>query len=262
MPVFYEEAEFDMDDPESAKIAGKVQRGYLKGTSMGFIPAENDDRSWNFVKGPDGIPDLMSCELMESSIVALPSNKSALHKLYANDGSVLAADTIKLSLSSTQQIPNLSMNKLTLSIQTLLVLGLQSVDNPTEVSEKIEKLALEHSANIEKLKAADQLSKDLQTKLDAVEQKEAVAMIDGAINEGKLNAAQRDSMLTLAKTDFDGAKAIIEGLGKKNTLSDHIKNPELDASKVKTDEDFQKLSTAEQLAFKANHPEEYAKLFA
>ena len=256
------DAVFDMQDEEAAKIAGKVERGYLKGASMGFSPAEEDDNNWNFVKGPDGVPDLMSCELMEASIVTIPSNKKAV-KLYANDGTLIGTDLIKLSLSGiTEQILNPNMNKLQLSVQALFLLGLNSVEDMTDVSKKIEALAANHKLATEKLEASEAKVKELQTELDGLKDGAAIELIDKAINEKKLGADQREGLLKLAKTDFDAAKKMVDQLSARNTLSDQVDNPDLDASKVKTDEDFQKLSPAEQLAFKTSHPAEYAKLFA
>ncbi len=91
------EPKFDMDDEFSKKIEGKVIRGFLKGASpcIKFTEAE-------FRPLPDGtvIPFITCWELMEASIVTVPSNDNAL-KLYNSKGEVLEnVEQIQLNINS------------------------------------------------------------------------------------------------------------------------------------------------------------------
>lgn len=252
------EPEFDLEDPEAAKIAGKVERGFLKGTSLGLLPVGVKA----FEMAADGIPDLVSSEAMEASIVAIPSNRSAI-KLYAAPDVLMNDEEIKLSVSSlSANFTPTNMNKIMLTAQTLVLLGLNNTENLVEVQASIELMARNFELSKKDLATAQQEIVDLKAKLTAFEGDEALKLVDEAINSKKLGADQRDAFLKLATTDFDSAKKLIESMVPRTDLGAEIKNPNpLDASKVKTQDDFYKLSLNEQLAFKANSPGDYKKLF-
>ena len=74
------EAVFDDKDENAKTIAGKVERGFIKGASLGLDPFSMN----NFQIAPDGVYDLIEAEVMEASIVAIPNNANALVKLYAH----------------------------------------------------------------------------------------------------------------------------------------------------------------------------------
>lgn len=252
------DAEFDIDDPEAAKIAGKVERGYLKGASLGLQPIGAQP----FEMQPDGIPDLVSSEGMEASVVSIPSNRAAI-KLYATPEVLMNDEEIKLSVSSlSANFTPTNMNKIMLTAQTLVLLGLNNTENLVEVQASIELMARNFELSKKDLATAQQEIVDLKAKLTAFEGDEALKLVDEAINSKKLGADQRDAFLKLATTDFDSAKKLIESMVPRTDLGAEIKNPNpLDASKVKTQDDFYKLSLNEQLAFKANSPGDYKKLF-
>ena len=91
------ETEFDTDDPDAMKISGKVDRGFIKGASMGIIIQDAEMRD---LPGLGYQVFITDWELLEASPVGVPSNKSAL-RLYASDGkTVLKAREIKLSIDS------------------------------------------------------------------------------------------------------------------------------------------------------------------
>ena len=115
---------FDMEDENAKMIAGKVERGFINGASMGINP----DRS-SFDMDAAGAYVLQKCELMEASVVALPSNSNAV-KLYADSGQPLTDETINLSLqewlkpqASNNQNPNTGMNEIKLSVAAMVCLG-------------------------------------------------------------------------------------------------------------------------------------------
>lgn len=256
---------FDDADPDSAIIAGKVKRGFLKGSSIGFIPDEQDS-DYNFKKADDGIPELLTCELLEASIVAIPANRAAVVKMYAADGvTMLSADLIKLSLSTItpENFINPDMSKITLKVKTLAALGLENADNLDAVSEKIDAIVALSAEKDKNLTTANEKITALEAKLKEFEGSKAVELVDGAINAKKLGADQRDSFLKLASTDFEAAKTLIEGMSPRKELGATITNSGAASGtlSVKTEEDFMKLSLEDQLSWKADNPEEYKKLF-
>ena len=247
--------EFDTEDEGANKIAGKVERGFIKGCSMGII-WHPDDLEW--------IGDklvLTKCELYEVSIVAVPSNQNAIH-LYNSELQLLGDDEVKTMLSLIpnefeNEIDNKpSMKKAVLSLAVLQALNIE--DAPADgVDVNIIEAKVLGLSN--KLTAA-------QTKLQAFEDKEAqqakaqkLALIDQAEKDGKIKKEQRETFLSL---DFETAKNILDGIPGATSLAAQIQNKGAAVGATEmTAEKFQTLSIDEQLAFKANHSEAYQKLF-
>lgn len=254
------EPEFDMEDEDAKKLAGKVDRGYINGVSMGLLPIGTGA----FKLGADGIPDLVSSEIMESSIVAIPSNRASL-RLYASPGVIMDEKAIELSVQelSVNNFSN-NMNKIVLTAQTLVLLGVNSAENTVELQVAIESMAKNFEQSKKDLEIAKQETVDLKAKLKSFENTEAVKLVDDAINAKKLGADQREAFLKLAETDYKSAENLLKGMTPRADLSGGINTPPVTGGNeaIKTADDFQKLSVQEQLAFKQNNPAEYAKLFA
>ena len=78
--------EFDMEDPASALIEGKIARGYMNATSVRWLPTKTEIRE---VDGEDVLVFLQQ-ELLEVSIVSVPADPGALIKRAA-DGTIVTA---------------------------------------------------------------------------------------------------------------------------------------------------------------------------
>jgi hypothetical protein len=250
--------EFDLEDESAKKIAGKVERGFLKGVSMGL----SYNRSF-MVALPDGTFELEKSELLEASIVSIPSNANAI-KLYAETGELIDEKEIKLSLENLpSNFKNPNMLKLNLSLMTLVALGLQNADDGVALSSAIEKLVSEHKALGTQLDAEKVARQEVEAKLQAIADKEAVALVDLSIQEGRITADKKEHFLSLAKSDLATAKGILEAIPVKASLAGATVIPATgEFAAVKTEDDFQKLTDEQQLAFKNDHPDAYAKLFA
>lgn len=72
-------AEFDMEDPEAARLFGKIQRGFVFSTSVRWLP-----KRWEFVKSPTAdMPErtvlvFREQELLEWSFVNIPADPGAV----------------------------------------------------------------------------------------------------------------------------------------------------------------------------------------
>jgi hypothetical protein len=251
---------FDTEDPDAAKIAGKVSRGFLKGASLGLKPATSGT-NFNFKKGADGVPDLLTSEALEASIVAIPANKNSVRLLSA-EGAELSEGQIKLSLNSVTYNPENNMEKFTLSAQAIVSLGLPNADSPLLVSAAIEKLATDHNTVKAELAAEKAKSEELQKKVTETETANARALVDTAINAGKLGADQREHYLAFATSNAAACAAVLNGMIPRTNLAGTVQNPSNGGQPVvKTMDEFEKLSLTEQLSFKTDQPEAYQKLF-
>ncbi|NMA73133.1 MAG: hypothetical protein GX963_03030 [Bacteroidales bacterium] len=85
---------FDTDDAEALSISGKVERGFLKGASMGIVVLETKEIENELV--------VTKSDLFEASIVTIPSDSGAV-RLYNKKLEHLSVAELKLSIK--QQNP-------------------------------------------------------------------------------------------------------------------------------------------------------------
>lgn len=250
---------FDTEDTDTQKIAGKVERGIIKGCSMGIIFNPND------LKMIDGKLTLTKCELLECSIVAVPSNANAI-RLYTEEITApLTSKEIKsLCLAVTPitdtKKPKNNENNMKIKLQTAaaLALGLATGTNEIEAEELSQKI-IELNAS----KEATEIK--LQAKLDAEETAKLEAInkqVDDAITSGKISAEKKDKFVNLGIASPELLNETLMAIPAKTSLGAVIvpKGGNAD-TEVKTKEDFQKLSVEAQLQFKATNPEKYKQLF-
>lgn len=261
---------FDEQDPDAAKVKGKVDRGFLKGVSIG-ITFNRDDMQLQ----PDGSYLLTKCELLEASIVAIPSNANAI-RLYAADTMQLMTDEeVKLCLvrEDTNQglgdnpktaveierknlnQPN-NMKKIVLSLAALTALGLANTEDDAQLAAGIENLVRERDGL--KLKV-----KELADKALEAAEGRAKGLVAQAKDDGRITADEVADYEKLAISNYDLAAKVLAKLpGKKSLATMVTGNGGAPVGEVKTMDDFEKLSLEKQLAFKNENPEAYAALFA
>lgn len=253
--------EFDLEDEQAAKLAGKVERGFIKGVSIGLIFSRED-----MVQSPNGAYTLNASELMEVSLVAVPSNANAI-RLFAASGELLTDTEVKLSISQLQtqfrsdKINN--MEKIILSATALVALGLTvNPENGNEISAAVEKLT-------GKLTEANLAAKTAKDELAAVKAsvalaaKESVALkVKQAIVEGKLTADQETEMVQLGVDNPKVLDILIGRLPAKTDLAGKVINAQNLSDGPKDLAEFEKMPVVKQLAFKTDNPDGYKALFS
>ena len=192
----FADAVFDEDDTLALEVKGKVDRGFLKATSLGIRFEENDVENnidGNIVK---------KCELIEISIVSIGSNGNAL-KLYKDDSRTL----------------QLKLNELTAVNSVCSFLGLDS-NNVTH---------LQIVNTIKTLKAENNNFKEWQ-------KNEAKEIIDFAISRCFIKEPLRAIYENLFKVDFATAKASIVSMMPLQTqcFLELIENAKAKKNKNKT----------------------------
>lgn len=259
--------EFDTEDKDAAAIGGKVERGFINACSMGIV----FDRENLSVIG--GKVFLTKCELVEVSVVPVPSNANSV-RLMHEDGKVMDEKEIQeLSLSVIPSIKNPELNlkidnmkKIILSLGALMALGFKDQPEGGLDASEVEAKILSLSAELTKVKgekeALELAAKNAKEKAEAeaktrIEQKVALA-----ITNGQFKADQKDEMVNLGLTSETALDTVIGSIPVKQNFSSKVTSTEnTNTSEVKTMDDFQKLSLEAQLAFKNDNPEEYKKLF-
>lgn len=253
-------AVFDMDDPESAIIAGKVEREFIKGASLGLDPYTMN----NFVQGFDDTYDLVESEILEASIVSIPNNANAISvKLFANTEDSIKEFTeqeVSAILLMASDFKNFNfhnpMKKITLTLSAISALGLPG--NTLEhdenlVNEKIVKLHADLETANTKIKGFEELEADKKAKLSAT-------TVDADIKAGKIDATKKEDYIKLHAQFPDLYKSTVTDAPVKTNLSAHVNNP-ADFSAVKSVDDFEKLDLSAQLEFKDTQPEAYKAFF-
>ncbi|WP_107039960.1 caudovirus prohead protease [Brumimicrobium mesophilum] len=246
--------EFDIEDPAALKVKGKVDRGFIKGASMGLTFSHK-----NMEIQPDGTYLLGKSQLMEGSIVSIPSNRKSL-KLYTEDGDLMTEESVKLSIKQISK-PKIDMPKVALSFAALTALGLQSDEDSVALSAAVEKLAGEKTSLTAKLKAKTSELEALESKVEADNDAKALSMVKNAITEGKITADKKEKFLKIAKADFTLAADFLSEIPAKKTLAGEVINSTSGGDLPKTMDEFEKLSTEKKLSFQADHPAEFEKLF-
>ncbi|RWX00923.1 caudovirus prohead protease [Flavobacterium cerinum] len=259
--------EFDSDDVDAAKIEGKVERGFIKGASMGLLFSHEDmvylgGKIW-----------LKESELVEGTIIPVPSNPNAL-QLYLKgkeDTPLTEAEVKSLCLSlAAEPTPELNltnnMKKIMLSLAAFLALGFKDVPkegvDESEIENKIMGLSAELSTTKTELENLKKENETLKTEKETASLSEGKVFLLSMVTAGKIKADQVEAYLGMYKTNPELVKATIEAIPAKTELGATVATggTATDAE-IKTLDDFQKAPTATQLAFKANKPEEYKKLF-
>lgn len=252
---------FDSEDENVTVIEGKVERGFITSCSMG-IRFKRDD-----LKIINGKLFLTKCELYEVSIVAVPSNANSI-RLYVDDSdkpltddevqqlclSVLPVDAEEIT-PTTKNTENQNM-KITLTSVAAIALGFQATQLEHEasaVSEAIVKLEAEKKAAELKLSGLQQAQE--AAKLQAITDK-----VDLAIKANPSLAAKKEDFVNLGIANESLLDTTLAAMPKTKSLAAQVTGGE-GGAEMKTVEDFMKLSLDAQLAFKAENPEAYKKLF-
>lgn len=190
---FTAESEFDKEDTEAKTLAGKVERGFIKGASMGISFNPDDMRI-----AKDGIYELTRCTLFEVSICAIPSNENAL-SLFAADGTRLEENQIKAQLSGFN-IPFTMGLKQALIVQ----LGLENNANEQDIVNSVQKLV---------------------TNSKEEKEKRVEAMLSLAVSEYNLDSPDVDFWREAALKDFDRVEQMLLSPNKKRIyLSKMVEN--------------------------------------
>lgn len=199
---------FDTDDPEANRIAGKVERGFVKACSPGIYIEEAQ-----YLSLPDGKLDLVvtSWEMLEASVLGVPSHAGAL-AFFSKEGVQLSVDD---ALKSVQTLaaptlpahlnPDFNMSKIVLSAAAATALGIALEHDTTDAI----------SAAVVKLEAR---AVKAEADLTAFRTERATALVDLAIKEGRIDATRKESFVALAIQDYKQASDILAAMPAKQEL--------------------------------------------
>jgi caudovirus prohead protease len=246
------EVEFDEQDEFAKKIAGKVERGYIRMASMFAEIKEVSTEPQHILEG-QVYETVTACKLVEISIVDIGGNDNAL-KL-SKDGKPFQLKKIVTNTSNNMDIK-------------VIALALGMGENSKEEAV----LSALHSLKTDKEKAEAQVVSLTKTIKDT-QNAEATTLVDKAVKLGLIPEALKESQLKQFEADFDGQKAVLSKLvadkeaentqqGKANTVREVVLGAGAKPTST-SDESFdylQKHNPAKLRQLRDEQPEEYARL--
>lgn len=157
--------EFDEGDPTADMIKGKVERGFMNATSIGFMVKE-----WTFDEEND-VFKIVKSELVEFSIVSVPSNRDAL--VLSRDASAIGE--LKQEITSLRQ----ELRKLGGNSVPGAITGMDWIDTRTTTDNTNGEIAEETPAQEQDATAAletEDQSADDSTSAPAVDESQPIEM--------------------------------------------------------------------------------------
>lgn len=260
------ETDFDYEDKNIEDIIGKVERNFIKGASLGlifdptFLAYDANGELW-----------LEQSEQMEASICPVPSNGNSI-SLYNAKGELLTEKEVKelclsaqnnnaTKINTTDKNQN-KMEKIILSATALVALGLAvAPENTSDLSVAVENLAAKLTKANADLASEKTAKEALQTQLTAQKESQAKIMLSEAKLAGKITAEEETEMLKDAIANPEGTAKLLAKIPAKASLAGMVSNSGAGEGKVKTMDDFEKLTDEAKLAFKNDSPEAYKALF-
>jgi HK97 family phage prohead protease len=202
--------EFDDTLTLAADIKGQVERGFLRGASMGIMAIEARRKS----NGVKAVPTVTKCRLLEISIVAIPANESAL-ALYDRSGKMTEKKDSKLSIQNLiKDTEKMDIEKIDSDIRAMLKLSVNADEAALNAAIK---------SMLDEKKQTESELKNLKADIESGRKKTAEFLVDAAIAEGRLTADKRDKFVKFALSDIEMAKEVIGQMAPKKTLAGAVK---------------------------------------
>lgn len=246
------EVEFDEQDEFAKKIAGKVERGYIRMASMYAEIKEVSTQPQHILEG-QVYETVTACKLVEISIVDIGGNDNAL-KL-SKDGKPFQLKKIVTNTSNNMDIK-------------VIALALGMGENVKEEAV----LSALHNLKTAKEKAETEVVA-LKKTISETRTAEATTLVDKAISLGLIPQALKESQLKQFEADFDGQKAVLSKLvadkeaentqqGKANTVREVVLGAGAKPTGTANESfDYLQKKNPERLrAIRDKEPEEYARL--
>lgn len=214
--VLMADAVFDMNDEFAAKIADKVENGYIRMASLGIKVVETS-RENKWIKPGQQYETPTKWEVREASIVDFGSNNNALALVLYDENDQL----IELSASDAKQSFPLKrldteQSNLNNNMEKLREhLSLSQDATEDEVCQAVVGLKTKLSDAENRLAAIEKAARE--TRLA-----EANTLLDEAVRDGRIDAGSRAGWGTLFAADHEAAKASLLSIPRRSSLSNQL----------------------------------------
>ena len=252
---------FDLNDPQGREAERKVREGFLRAASIGAWPPEEKSVDPALMLPGQTQPTVTKWTVREASICTIGANHNALvfYDRATEQPIDLQAQGAVVKLMDNIHSPN--SNRMTLN----QILNL--ADNASEAEQQAAVRNLQ--ADNERLKGenktlADAIDKVNQEKKEA-QKAEAVALVDAAVKDGRINASGKATFIALFDKDFESAKQTLSAIAPRQSVHRQMNTGA--AAKVELAEYFKSKTWDELdragklLELKDNYPDLYSEKF-
>lgn len=233
---------FDMEDPEAAEIARKVEQGFIKGCSMGIVIKQ--------MTRTKGIDTATESVLLEASIVSIPADENALVVYDSED--------------KQNQLSINDFNKL-FYIMEKKEPELQPDNSEIALSQRNMELQAQVDEQTDTIKALNAKIDELQRDLAERDYREAEAFVDKAIADGKITEEVKSEALSFYLSfpkETEKLFASIKGIADEPSALQRQTLSEMVNQKAEPSQTWDELDRAGKLRnLKANNPEEFKRLY-
>lgn len=246
--------DFDTEDTDGKEVVRKVVNGTINGCSMGLRFNPKD------LKLIDGKLILTKCELMEVSIVAVPSNANSIVLYNDNEERLTDSQIQELCLSATKktEISN-NMKQITTHLQLAEGSAESAVlEAIKSIESKLSAVTTERDSFQTKYETLqNQQTQKLQAEYDA---EKAIALTDGRLDADSVKHFDKS-----AETNLSNALDLLKTLPKRKTvkeqLGDDADSPLLKLSWEELDkqEKLSELKALDLSAFKEKYKAKFNK---
>lgn len=234
---------FDMEDPEAAEIARKVEQGFIKGCSMGIVIKQ--------MTRTKGIDTASESVLLEASIVSIPADENALVVYDSED--------------KQNQLSINDFNKLFYIMEKKEKPELQPDNSEIALSQRNMELQAQVDEQTDTIKALNAKIDELKRDLAERDYREAEAFVDKAIADGKITEEVKSEALSFYLS-FPKETEKLFGAIKAQTAEPEAQNQVSLASMLKkpapASATWDELDRADKLrTLKAENIEEFKRLY-
>lgn len=217
------DAVFDLLDKRELggeAISSKVDRDFLRMASVGaWAPDEVSDDPLYMMPGQTRAT-VTKWKVREASIVTIGSNHNAL-AFYDKEGELLDLSDLSAVIKLIDTAPKSSTKKNKMvKLNQILNLADTATEAEREAAVGViladrDRLKNENSTLTGRI---DELNTAEKNKRSA----EAITLIDAAVKDGRLDAKGKDTFIKLFDADFDNAKATLEAIPQRGSVSKQI----------------------------------------
>lgn len=235
---------FDMEDPEAAEIARKVEQGFIKGCSMGIVIKQ--------MTRTKGIDTATESVLLEASIVSIPADENALVVYDSED--------------KQNQLSINDFNKLFYIMEKKEKSELQPDNSEIALSQRNMELQAQVDEQTDTIKALNAKIDELQRDLAERDYREAEAFVDKAIADGKITEEVKSEALSFYLSfpkETEKLFASIKGIAdepsalQRQTLSEMVNKQ---VAPTQTWDELDRIPGALR-KLKDENPEEFKRLY-
>lgn len=211
------DAVFDMRDPKAAEVARKVEENFIRMASIGaWPPEEKTDDPLYKLPGQTGAT-VTKWTVREASIVTIGANHNALAFYDRETGNLLDLTDQRVVVKLMDNVKPTNKQK-SMSVLTQ-ILRLSDGASEQEVEAAVRNLASDN----ERLRAENKTLSDERDKQmaerKAAEKAEAIALVDAAVRDGRINADGKETYLQFFDKDFEAAKKALAAIPARGRVT-------------------------------------------